>query len=42
MGIIVGVLGVIIIIVIGMLFGRIDRILGLVIEGIVKFFQKLF
>lgn len=39
---IAGVIGVIIIIIIGMLFGRIDRIMCLIIEGIVKVFKKLF
>ncbi|AQR94797.1 hypothetical protein [Clostridium saccharoperbutylacetonicum] len=42
MDVMVGVLGAIIIIIIGMLFGRIDRIIGLFIEEIVKVFKKLF
>lgn len=42
MEIIVGGIGVIIIIIIGMFFGRIMEIIGLVIEVIVKFFWKLF
>ncbi|BCZ44639.1 hypothetical protein psyc5s11_07060 [Clostridium gelidum] len=39
---IAGVIGVIIIIIIGMLFGRIMEIVGLVTEVIAKFFRKLF
>lgn len=39
---IAGVIGVIIIIIIEMIFGRIMDIVGLVIEVIVKFFRKLF
>lgn len=42
MQIIAGVFGVIIIIIIGMIFGRIDRIICLIINGIVKVFKKLF
>lgn len=37
-----GVVWILIFIIIGMLFGRIMIIAGLIIEAIVKFFQKLF
>ncbi|WP_186005618.1 hypothetical protein [Clostridium sp. DL-VIII] len=37
-----GVIVVLIFIIIGMLFGRIMVIAGLIIEAIVKFFRKLF
>lgn len=42
MDIVAGVIGVLIFIIIGMLFGRVMQIAGLIIEGIVKLFRKLF
>lgn len=42
MELISGVIGVLIMIIIGMLFRRIMQIAGLILEGIVKFFRKLF
>ena len=37
-----GVIGVLIMIIIGMLFGRIMEIAGLIIEAIIKLIKKLF
>ncbi|BCZ48891.1 hypothetical protein psyc5s11_49580 [Clostridium gelidum] len=37
-----GIIGVLIIIIIGMLFGRINVLIGLILEGIVKLIRKLF
>ena len=42
MEILQGVIGVLILIIIGMLFGRIMRIAGLIVEAIIKLFRKLF
>jgi hypothetical protein len=42
MEIVAGAIGVIIIIIIGMLFGRIMGHIGLIFEGIVKLIKKLF
>lgn len=42
MGLILGVIGVLIMIIIGMLFGRMVQLVGLIIEASVKFFKKLF
>lgn len=42
MEIVQGVIGVLILIIMGMLFGRMMQIVGLIIEAIVKFFRKLF
>lgn len=42
MEILQGVIGVLILIIIGMLFGRIMNILGLIVEAIIKIFKKLF
>lgn len=42
MEILQGVIGVLVLIIIGMLFGRIMQIAGLIIEAIVKLFRKLF
>ncbi len=42
MGLILGAIGVLIMIIIGMLFGRMMQIAGLILEAIVKLFRKLF
>lgn len=42
MGLILGVIGVLIMIIIGMLFGRMMQLVGLIIEASVKLFKKLF
>ena len=42
MEIVAGIIGVLIMIIIGMLFGRINVLIGLISEGIVKFIRKLF
>jgi hypothetical protein len=42
MGLILGVIGVLIMIIIGMLFGRMLQLVGLIIEASVKLFKKLF
>jgi len=36
------IIGVLIMIIIGMLFGRINVLIGLIFEGIVKLIRKLF
>ncbi|AGF55950.1 MULTISPECIES: hypothetical protein [Clostridium] len=42
MGLVLGVIGVLIMIIIGMLFGRMMQLVGLIIEASVKLFKKLF
>jgi hypothetical protein len=42
MELIIGVIGVLIMIIIGMLFGRMMQLVGLIVEASVKLFKKLF
>lgn len=42
MEIVAGIIGVLIMIIMGMLFGRINALIGLIFEGIVKIIRKLF
>lgn len=42
MELITGVVGVLIMIIIGMLFGRMMQLVGLIVEASVKLFKKLF
>lgn len=42
MEVVSGVIGVLFMIIIGMLFGRVMQIAGLILEAMVKLFRKLF